>query len=118
MGTWYIPRAETWWLLRRGDAQLFYENRDAAFLQTFRDVKAKMLYPVDCDDENFYYLPLKTRMQRWGHKHEATFLNKCIMYTDWIIGEVACKAWGDHARLCDCANLGQHVEITADAGHP
>ncbi|CAK0854713.1 unnamed protein product [Prorocentrum cordatum] len=113
---WLLPRAETWWVLRRGDAELFYTSRHSEFLQTFRD--AKTLLPLDCDDENFYYLPLKTRMQKWNNTYEASFMNKCPMYTDWRTGERACKAWADHASLCGCESLGQHVVSTAGAGHP
>jgi len=113
---WLLPRAETWWVLRRGDAELFYTSRNSEFLQTFRD--AKTLFPLDCDDENFFYLPLKTRMQKWDNAHEASFMNKCPMYTDWRTGQRACKAWADHAGLCDCESLGRHVVSTADAGHP
>ncbi|CAK0887731.1 unnamed protein product, partial [Prorocentrum cordatum] len=111
--SWLIPRAETWWLLRRGDAELFHASRNGEFLQTFRDAKV-----LDCDDENFFYLPLKMRMEQWGNAPEASLLNKCPMYTDWRTGERACKAWADHASLCDCESLGQHVVAAADAGHP
>lgn len=114
--SWLIPRAETWWLLRRGDAELFYTSRGSEFLQTFRD--AKTLFPLDCDDENFFYLPLKTRMHKWNHAHEVSFLKKCPMYTDWGTGQRACKAWAKHARLCDCDSLARDVVSEADSGHP
>jgi len=52
------PRAESWWLMRREDAQTFAEN------QAF----AKSNFRSGCQEEQAWYFPLKIREARWGAK--------------------------------------------------
>jgi len=104
--SWYQPRAESWWLLRRGDAELFRDHQDI--------VKGEFV--GYCTEEHAWFWPLKMRMMRWGGK--AAIVNECPMFTEWKLG-VGCKAWADHADLCKCPLLTSSKNITpADNGHP
>eukprot|EP00747_Dinoflagellata_sp_TGD_P166257 gnl/TRDRNA2_/TRDRNA2_188774_c0_seq1.p1 gnl/TRDRNA2_/TRDRNA2_188774_c0~~gnl/TRDRNA2_/TRDRNA2_188774_c0_seq1.p1 ORF type:complete len:368 (+),score=26.19 gnl/TRDRNA2_/TRDRNA2_188774_c0_seq1:49-1152(+) len=109
--SWSIPRAETWWLMRRGDAEMF-----SHFRSTINDVFMKVGCTKEnkcCTEENTFYLPLKMRMDRWGTN--LGVLNSCPMFTDWKTGD-SCKYWSNHAP--DFPHLKKHVVVNASFAHP
>lgn len=99
------PRAETWWMLRREDAQMFRDNRKQ-ILDHFKG---------GCIDEKVWYWVLKLRMEKFGEP--ASVSKECVVFTDWKMGS-SCKAWADHADLCDCPNLRLGPHKNASGGHP
>jgi len=106
---WDKRRAETWFLMRREDAELFRDNKDM--------VKAEFvgggLKP--CTEENSWYNPLRLRMQHWGAR--ASIRNACPMFTEWKLGW-GCKQWSDHSGLCECPSLRAGNITPADDAHP
>lgn len=101
------PRAETWWLMRREDAELFLYNRDFARLFTF----------PGCVDEHAWYYPLKMRSLKWGDKVELR--NECTMFADWADGPRACKYWRKSVDQCaGCEKLRDSPRLDATALHP
>jgi hypothetical protein len=116
---WWIPRAETWWVMSRQDMELFHNNKYDLFLTLQRNWEK--FHINDCDDENFWYLPLRMRGVQWGD--DAKVLNKCSMYTNWAYtdfsaGSFPCKEWANHAGGCECDNLDKDVFAHADTSHP
>jgi hypothetical protein len=115
---WWIPRAETWWALTRADLELFRKSDGKDLLLSFqRDYQQS--HGNDCDDENFWYLPLKLRESAWGEK--ARILNECPMYTNWNLTDgvfVPCKQWREHAGACKCDSLHDALLTGADNAHP
>lgn len=103
---WSWGRAETWWLMRRSDAELF----------TKYEAEHKQHFWRGCIDEESFYYPLKLRMMRWGDL--ARIINECVMFTDWRRGLHACKRWGDHAALCNCPALDHEPHIDSTKAHP
>lgn len=98
-------RAETWWLMRRGDAELF---------RWFRSTIERD-FVHGCTEESSWYFPLKLRMERWGAR--LGVLDSCPMFTYWKHGG-DCKKWSDHADTCNCPHLQNHVENNATSTHP
>merc|ERR1719487_177454 len=100
------PRAEAWWLMHRGDAQLFSDN-----IERVRKVFVPECGPpCGCADEDSWWYPLKLRMERWHMTQSdplklSMVLDSCPMYTNWMIGSSRCKNWVDHAAKCDCPKL-------------
>jgi len=83
------PRAETWWAMRRGDAELFIQHED----------QAREKFRCECSEEEAWYYPLRARMERWG-REAAPVKNECITLTDWADGNQSCKQWADMVKLC------------------
>jgi len=83
------PRAETWWVMRRGDADLFTQFED----------QARQQFRAECSEEEAWYYPLRARMERWGYD-AAPVKNECVMFTDWADGKEACKTWADMVKQC------------------
>eukprot|EP00927_Polykrikos_kofoidii_P051342 TRINITY_DN45135_c0_g1_i1.p1 TRINITY_DN45135_c0_g1~~TRINITY_DN45135_c0_g1_i1.p1 ORF type:complete len:439 (+),score=63.90 TRINITY_DN45135_c0_g1_i1:109-1317(+) len=105
---WKQPweRAETWWLMRRSDAELFLSH--AQLIQNEFKIKN------GCEEEAMWFYPLLLRSARWGDK--ARLLNQCVMFTDW---KDSCKSWVDHAdRLCQCQSLRKSAHTRASRAHP
>jgi len=101
------PRAETWSVLRRGDAQFFVENQKFAHNKFRRD----------CEEEAGWYFPLKARWGNYGN--EAAVDKECIMFTNWKDGEKACKEeWSKNADRCDCPQLRNLTTDKRFDNHP
>lgn len=83
------PRAETWWVMRRGDAELFIQF----------EAQAKEKFRCECSEEEAWYYPLRARMERWGYE-AAPVKNECITFTDWADGNQSCKQWADMVKQC------------------
>jgi len=83
------PRAETWWLMRRGDVELFKQH----------EAQAKTHFRVECSEENAWYYPLRARMERWG-REAAPVKDECVMFTDWAEGNHSCKFWAGMVKQC------------------
>jgi hypothetical protein len=118
---WWVPRAETWWLLHRGDAELFYKTRYDTTTLMHRWITATRDTPLtgwdSCGDEMNWYYSIKKRNEKW--KGKAAFLNECPMFTDWSLISIPCqKGWADHMALCNCTNLRQGPHEMGDGGHP
>jgi hypothetical protein len=114
---WWIPRAETWWVMARSDMELFHQSDGDTLLSFQRDFQQS--HENDCDDENFWYLPLKLRAHAWGE--DAEVLNECPMYTNWNLTDgvfIPCKKWREHAGDCKCDNLREALLTGADNAHP
>jgi len=101
------PRAETWSVLRRGDAAFFVENKDFANKHFRRD----------CEEEAAWYFPL---LARWGeHGGKAAVDRECIMFSNWKDGEKACKEeWAQNADRCNCPKLRSSENTPANFKHP
>jgi len=102
---WKPRRAETWFLMRRGDAELFRDNADII----------KEEFVTGCTEENSWYDPLKLRMEQWGAK--SMIRNACPMFTEWKVGW-GCKHWADHSGLCACPTLRAGNMTPASDTHP
>jgi len=102
------PRAETWAVLRRGDAEFFVENKKFASKHLRRD----------CEEETAWYFPLRARWS--AHGDQAAVDRECIMFTNWKDGEKACKEeWALNADKCNCPQLRKTSESTpAGFKHP
>jgi hypothetical protein len=102
------PRAETWSMLRRADAQFFVENKDFAQNHLKRD----------CEEETAWYFPLRVRWDNF--KDRSAIKRECIMFSNWKDGEKACKeAWAENAAKCNCPTLRQkHAQTPAGFKHP
>ncbi|CAK0830361.1 unnamed protein product [Prorocentrum cordatum] len=83
------PRAETWWVMRRGDVELFKQH----------EAQAKTWFRVECSEEEAWYYPLRARMERWGWE-AAPVKDECVMFTDWAEGNHSCKAWASLVKQC------------------
>lgn len=84
--------AETWWLMKRSDAQRFSDHWKLV-QQSFVERST---------EEKTWLLPLILRYKRW--RDESRLLDECVMYTDWADD---CNHWRDHEALCDCPHLRQ-----------
>lgn len=84
-----FPRAETWWVMRRGDAELFKQHEE----------QARMRFRAQCSEEEAWYYPLRARMERWGQE-AAPVKDECVMFTDWADGNQSCKVWADQVKRC------------------
>lgn len=100
------PRAESWWLMRREDAELFRDNDDLARLR-FRS---------GCTEEQAWYYPLRLRMERWGEK--ALVRNECPMFSNWADGHKACKVWKSLVDDCKCPTLRNQAHVASGYMHP
>lgn len=99
------PRAESWWLMRREDAELFAINEDFA----------EHNFLAHCTEEQGWYYPLRMRVEKWGNK----LLNECPMFTNWMDGKTPCKIWKWNIQLCtDCAELRASPHHDAGFMHP
>jgi len=104
--SWEEPRgahAETWWLMNRGDAQLFRDNWElvqANFEQTFTEEKT-------------WLFPLLLRKTRW--RNRQPLLDECVMFTDWAD---SCNSWADHSQLCNCPSLLAEPHQLATGAEP
>lgn len=99
------PRAESWWMLRREDAELL-ERNSAQFVSTFRK--------GNCDGENTWMYPLALLSYSWG----ATRLplrDECVTLSDW---SGSCKGWAANVLAKDFPNLSKEANIPANIGHP
>ncbi|CAK0830631.1 unnamed protein product [Prorocentrum cordatum] len=102
------PRAESWWLMRREDAQTFVENQDFA----------KHHFVRGCAEEQAWYFPLKLREARWGEE-QVRVRNECPMFTNWMDGPKACKNWRWNVDLCTgCDALRSSEHRPAGFMHP
>lgn len=102
------PRAESWFLMRSEDAQLFLENSLLA---------RRHFTSEGCVDEQAWYYPLKVREEIWGKKYAVR--NECPMFADWADGNHACKDWRTNVELCTgCGALRRGAFVPADAMHP
>jgi len=81
------PRAETWMMLRRGDALFYQENR--AF--------AERHLRKDCEEEFAWYFPLRARWDNFAD--EAPIMKECIMFSNWADGERALNQEGSDHKL-------------------
>jgi hypothetical protein len=82
--------AETWWLMRRADAELFRDNWDMV----------RYNFKRRSTEEKTWLYPLLLRKYRWGDQQPLT--DECVMYTDWT---ESCNHWADHGHLCNCPEL-------------
>jgi len=103
------PRAETWWVMRRGDAELFKEHES----------QAREKFRAECSEEEAWYYPLRARMERWGYE-AAPVKNECVMLTDWMDGPEHCKLWADMVKLCpnDCRVTRSMSHTESATKHP
>jgi len=83
------PRAESWWIMRRGDAVLFKQH----------EAQARTFFRTQCSEENAWYYPLRARMERWG-REAAPVKDECVMFTDWADGNQSCKYWANLVKKC------------------
>jgi len=105
---WTPPRADGGWLMRRGDAELFVQNKD----------KAALYFKTGpCTEENSWYYPLLMRQKRWG-QDRAGLSKDCVVFADWAIGPRHCKAWRKIAAGCNCTSLYKEPHTPASAAHP
>lgn len=99
------PRAESWWLMRREDAELFAINEDFA----------QKNFLAHCTEEQAWYWPLRMRVEKWGNKLH----NECPMFTNWMDGKTPCKIWKWNIQLCtDCQALRASPHHDAGFMHP
>jgi len=103
-----FPRAETWWVMRRGDAELFKQHEEQATLR----------FRAQCSEEEAWYYPLRARMERWGEA--APVKNECVMFTDWADGTQSCKVWADLVKQCpnDCRVTRAMNKTESATKHP
>jgi hypothetical protein len=102
------PRAESWWLMRREDAQTFADNQDFA----------KHHFIRGCAEEQAWYYPLKLREARWGEE-QVRVRNECPMFTNWMDGPKACKNWRWNVEVCTgCEALRSSKHRPAGFCHP
>jgi len=104
------PRAESWWMMRREDAELFTDN--SLFAR-----RNFLSHAEGCADEQAWYYPLKMREETDGR---TVVRDECVMFADWADGTKACKDWGAAVDSCrTCRELrGGTNRTEANNAHP
>lgn len=100
------PRAETWWIMSRADAELLVEHKGLVD-PTFRPLHR-------CEEERMWAYPLLLRSFRWGQE-AAPFYDDCVMFTDW---SDTCKVWGLHVDAQMFTELRGAQHKKACQAHP
>lgn len=99
---WSPVRAETWFLMRRSNAELFNESQEL--------VRANFV--SGCEEEISWFQAVKLRHDSGSG---PAWMDECVMFTDWA---GSCKGWADHVEGLALGNVRQEPHIEASGVHP